>query len=132
MILIGCDYSKGNGHETNGIMTQQWNKCAHLTNNAKCIFCLNEKTGYATTWDAYSLFQMIMQPFLYEILTITLVSKPNASTMQVQNAKMHKYAKNNIFLYFQNKWDVKETKDSTTLRPCDHSQTTTKKGTKIK
>ena len=32
----GCDYSKGNDYATNGIMTQQWNKCAHLTNNAKC------------------------------------------------------------------------------------------------
>ena len=34
----GCDYSKGNGYATNDIMTQQWNKCAHLTNNAKCNF----------------------------------------------------------------------------------------------
>ena len=31
--------------------------------------------------------QMIMKPFLYEILTIDQVRKPNASTMQM---KMHK------------------------------------------
>ena len=58
------------------------------------------KIGYATTWDATFFLQMIMQPFLYEILTITLVLKPNASTMQVQNAKMHKHRKNKIFFVF--------------------------------
>ena len=51
LILIGCDYSKGNGRATNEVMTQQWNKYAHLTNNAKCNF-VEWKTGYATTWDA--------------------------------------------------------------------------------
>ena len=51
LILIGCDYSKGNGHATNEVMTQQWNKYAHLTNNSKCNF-VEWKMGYATTWDA--------------------------------------------------------------------------------
>ena len=32
----GWDYSKGNDRATNGIKTQQWNKCAHLPNNGKC------------------------------------------------------------------------------------------------
>ena len=41
-----------NGHATNEVMTQQWNKYAHLTNNAKCNLYRNEKMGYATTWDA--------------------------------------------------------------------------------
>ena len=42
----------GNEHATSDVMTQQWNKYAHLTNNAKCNLSLNMKKGYATTWDA--------------------------------------------------------------------------------
>ena len=34
LILIGCDYSKGNGCATNDIMNQQWNKYAH--HNKQC------------------------------------------------------------------------------------------------
>ena len=34
LILIGSNYSKGNGHATNDIMTQQWNKYAH--HNKQC------------------------------------------------------------------------------------------------
>ena len=49
--------------------------------------------------EMHVFLQMIMQPFLYEILTITLVNKPNASTMQVQNEKMHKYATNKLFYF---------------------------------
>ena len=47
----GYNYSKGNRRATNDLMTQQWNKCAHLTNNANCNF-VEWKMGYATTWDA--------------------------------------------------------------------------------
>ena len=43
MILIGCDYSKGNGHATNEVMTQQWSKYAELTSNAKCNVYNEEK-----------------------------------------------------------------------------------------
>ena len=50
-ILVGCNYSKGNGHATSDMKTQQWNKSAHLTTNAKCNL-VEWKTGYATTWDA--------------------------------------------------------------------------------
>ena len=39
-----------NGHATNEFMTQQWNKYAHLSNNAKCNF-VEWKIEYATTWD---------------------------------------------------------------------------------
>ena len=67
--MNGYDYSKGNGSATNDIVTQQWNKCAHLTNNAKCNF-VEWKIGYATTWDANSFLQMRMQSFLNEQLTI--------------------------------------------------------------
>ena len=49
------------------------------------IFSLNEKTRYATTWDAYFFLQMTMQPFPYEIITAGQLSNPNASTMQMQN-----------------------------------------------
>ena len=42
---------------------------------------------------------MRIQSFLNEHLAITLVRKPNASTMQVQNATMHKYAKDKIYFY---------------------------------
>ena len=107
-------------------------KRAHLTNNAKCNFFLNEKMGYATTWDAYFFLQMIIQPFLYEILITNQLSKPNASTMQMQNEKMHKHAKNKIFLYFWNKWYVNAIKDSKNPRPCKNYQTTSKKDTEIK
>ena len=48
------------------------------------IFSLNVKMGYATTWDAYLFLQMIIQPFLYENLTNNQLSKPRASTMQMQ------------------------------------------------
>ena len=41
----GFDYSNGNDHATNGIMTQQWNKCARLTNNAKCNLVKMKKHG---------------------------------------------------------------------------------------
>ena len=91
------------------------------------ILYLNVKKGYATTWDAYFFLQMAMQPFLYEILNINQISKPNASTMQ-----MHKYAKNKIFLYFWHKWYVKATKYSTTPIPCKNSQKKAKKDTEIK
>ena len=47
----GCNYSKGNGHATNDMKTQQWNKIAHLTSNAKWNL-IEWKIGYATTWDA--------------------------------------------------------------------------------
>ena len=40
-----CDYSKGNERATNDIMTHQWNKYAHLTNNAKCNFVEMRKWG---------------------------------------------------------------------------------------
>ena len=42
-----------------------------------------------------------MQSFLNENPTITSVSKPNASTMQVKNEKMHKYAKIKYFCIFE-------------------------------
>ena len=48
------------------------------------ILSLNEKTGYATTWDAYFFLQMTMQPFLYEILITNQLGKLNASTMQMK------------------------------------------------
>ena len=48
------------------------------------ILSLNVKMGYTTTWDAYFFLQMIMQPLLYEILTNNKLSKPSASTMQMQ------------------------------------------------
>ena len=35
LILFGRDYSKGNGHATYEVMTQQQSKYAHLTSNAK-------------------------------------------------------------------------------------------------
>ena len=57
MILVGCNYSKGNGLVTNDIMTRQWNKYAHLTNNAKWNF-VELKMGYDTTWDAIFFLQM--------------------------------------------------------------------------
>ena len=75
---------------------------------------------------------MLMQPFLYEILIIDQVRKPNESTMQVKNVKMHKYAKNKIFLYFWNKWYVKATKESPTLRLCNKSHIGAKQDTEIK
>ena len=43
LILIGCDYSKGNGCETSDMKTQQWNKSTHLTNHAKWKYLSNEK-----------------------------------------------------------------------------------------
>ena len=48
------------------------------------ILSLNVKMWYATTWDAYFFLQMIMQPFLYEILISNQLRKPSASTMQMQ------------------------------------------------
>ena len=65
---------KGNECETSDIMTQQWNKYAHLKNNAKCNLFL-WKRGYATTWNAQKFipFQIPMQSFLYEILNTTLI-----------------------------------------------------------
>ena len=42
--------------------------------------------------------QITMQPFLYESMITNQLRKPNSSTMQMQ--KMHKHAKNKIFLYF--------------------------------
>ena len=51
------------------ILAQQWNKCAHLTNNAKCNF-VEWKTRYATTWGASYFLQMRMQSFLNEHMTI--------------------------------------------------------------
>ena len=74
----------GNDHATSDVMTQQWNKYAHLTNNAKCNLSLNMKNGYATTWDAYISLQMPMQPFLYEILITIQLRKSNASTIFMQ------------------------------------------------
>ena len=64
---------KGNDHETSDVMTQQWSKYAHLTNDAKRNFSWS-KNGYATIWDALTPLQMPMQPFLYEILN-TISSK---------------------------------------------------------
>ena len=65
---------KGNERETSDIMTQQWNKYAHLKNNAKCYLSLNIKKGYATTWNAQISSQIPMQPSLYESLN-TISSK---------------------------------------------------------
>ena len=42
---------KGNDHATSDVTTQQWDKYAHLTNDAKWHLSLNLKNGYATTWD---------------------------------------------------------------------------------
>ena len=48
------------------------------------ILSLNVKIGYATTLDAYFFLHMTMQPSLYENMTTNQISKPNASTMQMQ------------------------------------------------
>ena len=39
LILIGYDYSKGNGRATNEVMTQQEVNMQTITNNAKCSIC---------------------------------------------------------------------------------------------
>ena len=65
------------------------------------ILYLNEKTGYATTWDAYFILQMIMQPFLYEIPMTNQLSKPNASTMQMQMQKCINMPKIKYFCIFE-------------------------------
>ena len=45
MILIGCNYSKGNGHATSDMKTQQWNGSSKLTNHSKHKYLSNEKQG---------------------------------------------------------------------------------------
>ena len=81
----GCDYSKEMTMQPMILWLRSESKYAHVTNNAKCnSFFKCEKKGYATTWDAYFFLQMIMQPFLYEILISNQLRKPSASTMQMQ------------------------------------------------
>ena len=83
--FIGCDYSKEMTMQPMILWLSGEIKYAHLTNNAKWnSFFKCEKKGYATTWDAYFFLQMTMQPFLYEILITNQLSKPSASTMQMQ------------------------------------------------
>ena len=96
----GCDYSKEMTVQPMMLWLSIESKYAHLTSNAKCDFVFKCENGVCHYMRCIFFLQMTMQPFLYEMITITLVSKPNASTMQVQNAKMHKHAKNKIFLYF--------------------------------
>ena len=98
--FIGCDFSKEIIVQPMMLSLSSERKYAHLTNNAKCnSFFKCEKKGYATTWDAYFFLQMIMQPFLYEILITNQLSKPNASTMQMQ--KCMNMPKINIFVFLK-------------------------------
>ena len=82
----GCDYSKGNVHATNEVMTKQWSKYSHLTSNAKCN-CVEWKTRYATTWRAIffpSNVSEIIPKWKYDYNS---TSKPNASTVPMQNER---------------------------------------------
>ena len=76
-------------------------KYAHLTNNAKCNFVFKWENGVCHYMRCIFFLQMTMQPFLYEILTITLVSKPNASSMQMQMQKCINMPKIKYFSFFE-------------------------------
>ena len=52
--------------------------------------------------------------------------------LKCKNERMHKYAKEKYFVFFEINEILKEITDPTPLRPCDHSHTTSKQGTKIK
>ena len=48
--FIGCDYSKGNDHATNDVMTQHWKQMCTPNKQFQVQFGLNEKIGYVSTW----------------------------------------------------------------------------------
>ena len=79
MILIGLLLKSENGHATNDVMTQQEVKC---TPNNQCKCTVSNENGVCYYVKCKIFLQMNMQSFLYENLTNTSPSKPNASTMQ--------------------------------------------------
>ena len=92
---------KGNEHATSDIMTQRWNKYAHLKNNVQCnLFFKHEKGGMPLHEMHKFLLQTPMKSFLYEILNTISSKKPNASTilMQMHNGKLSK--NHHIFVFW--------------------------------
>ena len=89
---------KGNNHATSDVMTQQWNKNAHLTNDAKRNFSWS-KNGYATIWDALTPLQIPMKAFLYEIMITIQLRKPNASTISMKMHHAQTCKIKNIFVF---------------------------------
>ena len=87
---------KGNECATSDIMTQQWNKYAHLKNNAKCNLSLNMKKGvchYMKCTNFFFKFQC-NQSYM-KSWTLSHPSTPNASTITMQNMPKNK----NIFVF---------------------------------
>ena len=128
LILFGLLLKKVDDRATNCVMTQH-EVNAHLTINANALCQMKNGVCYYVKCNFF--LQMKMQSFLYENITNTSPSKPNASTMQ--NAMMHNDAKKQIFLYFLNKNEIiKQKNDSTTPKLCKHYQTTLTQSTKVK